>query len=426
MKKENLLYHTVFIIRILVLLLTIFLVYNGWGVYSGTKESALLMYANMTAFGFWLIFMMGSIVISPLGRFFCAICPAGETNYQFSKFGFKMPVNLKYSFLQGGSLIAVFILVIVLHFSKHPHLTSLLILSVISLAALMGLLFKGNSFCLLLCPANAYLRFYARLSAFKIACKEKNTSSPCMVMLNPCGVKKEFCHLCFRCFKGADGLYITKDNKPAERIILDFTSAELFIFSILSGLTIMAFIRVVSQVREVFVYPPYLISQYFGLSEEYIMLLLVIFGVFLYPAIFYSIFVIAIKAVKKESFWNIAKNYLPFFMPLVLSIHLILAVTKLNARIGFLPFVLTDPAGFDMVKLYSLSKIEIPEDLIDIRYFKYVILALPLVAFLLTSILVKKHVRRASEKFVVFTTQLIFFLFIEYCVISWLFKGVFR
>jgi len=425
MKKETLLYRTAFTIRILVLCLTLYLVYNGWGVYSGTNETSLLMYANLTCTGFWLLFMMGSILVSPFGRFFCALCPVGETNHLFSKIGLKRYINVKLDFLQGFSLILVFILVIVFHFSKHPHLTSLLILSVITVAAIMGLLCKGNSFCLLLCPANAYLRFYSRLSFFKISCKDKSTVSPCMVMLNPCNVKKEQCHLCFRCFKDAEGVSISFDKKPLKNLALPFSNVEIFIFSVLSGLTVMAFIRVVAPVRELFVFPPYLIAQYFGLGEEHIIFLLVLFGVFLYPAICYLAFLVLMRIFAKNSMLELAKSFLPFFIPLILSIHLILALAKMNARIGFLPFALTDPSGRDMVKLYLSSKIDIPSDLISIAYFKYILLILPIVAFFLTIYLIKNYVKTLSEKTALIIIQSTFFLFIEYCVVSWLFKGVF-
>lgn len=421
MKKENLLYRITSIIRIAVLLFTIFFVFNGFGVYAREKASSLFMYANLTNFGFWVFFMMGSILISPLGRFFCGICPVGEVNHIFSKMGTKKSLNLNWAFLQGFSLIMVFILVIVFHFSRHPHLTSILIIAVFILSAFMGLIFNGNSFCLSLCPANAYLRFYGRLSLFRLFCNKEAKSSNCMVFLNPCNVKKEQCHLCFRCFKDANGMYLKKDSKPFDSIAHPFNSSEMFIFSVLSGLTIMAFIRVVRQIRELFVFPPYLIAQHFGLSEEYIMLLLVIFGVFIYPALFYSIFASVMKFVKRESFISAAKTSLPYFIPSVFAVHLILAITKVNTRIGFLPFTLKDPSGKDMVQLYASGKIDIPADFINIVYFKYLILAIPLIAFFLAFYLVKK--KPFVEKTMLLLSQTLFLIFVEYCIFSWLFKG---
>lgn len=400
-----------------------FLIFNGFGIYAGTKENALFMYANLTNFGFWVIFMMGSIVVSPLGRFFCSICPVGEINYLTSKIGLKKNINIEMGFLQGLSLIAVFILVIVFHFSRHPHTTSILIISVFLLSAAMGFLFRGNSFCLILCPANAYLRFYGKLSSFKLFCKDNAKMSNCMVFLNPCNVKKEQCHLCFRCFKEADGLSLKVDKNPFLGLTQSFTNSEIFIFSVLSGLTIMAFIRVVREVRELFVYPPYLIAQYFGLPEQYITLLLVIFGVFIYPALFYSIFISLLKIVKARPFIETAKSHLPYFIPLIMAIHLILAVTKINARIGFLPFAISDPSGKDMVQLYALGKIDIPPDLINILFFKYVIFFIPLIAFFIVCYAIQKKIKLFAEKIVLFASQLFFVLFIEYCILSWLFKG---
>ncbi|GAB4433672.1 MAG: hypothetical protein OHK0040_04360 [bacterium] len=243
-----------------------------------------------------------------------------------------------------------------------------------------------------------------------------------MVFLNPCNVKKEQCHLCFRCFKNANGLYLKKDSKPFDNITQPLNSSEIFIFSVLSGLTIMAFIRVVREVRELFVYPPYLIAQHFGLSERYITLMLVIFGVFIYPVLFYSIFASVMKIVKRENLLSAAKNSLPHFIPSVFAIHFILAITKVNARIGFLPFAVKDPSGKDMVQLYASGKIDIPADLINIVYFKYLILAIPLIALFLVFYLVKQE--PFVEKTMLLLSQTLFFIFVEYCILSWLFKGI--
>ncbi len=424
MKKANWLYLTTFIIRIFVIVLTIFLIYNGFGVYTKTKETSLLMYSNLTPLLFWVVFMMGAIIISPLGRFFCTICPAGEINYLFSKSGLNKPLNLSFSFLQGLSLIAVFILVIVFHFSRQPHLTSLLVLFVLILAAVMGLIFKGNSFCLLICPANAFLRFYSRLSVFKTFCKNGAKPSSCMVFLNPCNINKEQCHLCFRCFKNAEGLTIHRDKTPFENLLKDFKTEEIFIFTVLSGLTIMAFIRVVSEAREMFVYPPYLLSLYLHLDEKYLLLIVTFFGVFVYPALFYTIFVLPFKFIKKASFLNLAKTYLPLFIPQILSVHMILAVTKLNARLGFLPYAILEPSGKDMVQLFSLGKLEIPADLISVAYIKYLILFIPLAALILSFYMIKGHLKIFAEKMIAGLNLALFFLFTEYCVIKWLFRGL--
>lgn len=403
-------------------LLTLLLIYNGFGIFSEGKEKVLFMYANLTTFSFWVVFMMGAIFVSILGRFFCSICPVGEINHFFSKLGFKKNLNTDLDFLQGFSILIVFVLVIVFHFSRHPHLTSLLILFVVILSALIGILFKSNSFCMILCPANAFLRFYSRFSLFKISCKENSAYSPCMVMLNPCNVKKERCHLCFRCFKNGQGIYIKKDVSTSDSTFT-FSSSEIFIFSVLSGLTVMAFIRVVPEIRELFVYPPYLLSQLLGLHEQYIIFLLIIFGGFIYPACFYGFIVFMVKVSSQDKEKFLSRKVLPFFIPLIMSVHFILAITKLNTRLGFLRYNIFDPTGKDMIALYGSGKIELPGDIISINTLKYVIVLLPTIAILYSLYFTCNQLKKRSDKIVLATFQFSFFIFIEYCILNWLFKG---
>lgn len=416
------LFRIISIIRKIILFFTIFLIYNGFKIISSTRDEMLYMYANMTTFTFWVIFLMGAIFLAPVGRVFCALCPVGEINYLFSKIGKKIKFKLNVSFLQGISMLIIFILVINFHISKHPHYTSLLILITFILAGITGLLFRGNFFCINICPANGFLKFYSKFSFLKIVCdKNTKTGSECMVFLNPCNHHRENCHLCLRCFDKSESLKIGI-RKP-EITEYTYSKQDFSTFSILFGLTLMAFIRVVREIRETFVYPPYMLSQFLNIDEKYLIYLVILFGVLIYPVCL-MLFIGFIKKIflkgdlKKTIDDTITQLILPLF-----SIHFIISFIKLNARLGFIPYIFSDPSGKDTVLLYTLKKISIPNDIIPISLSRYIIFFIPVFFLMGWYLLFLKGKKIAKREFINLLTVLLFFTFIEYCIIMWLFKS---
>ncbi|MCX7770627.1 MAG: 4Fe-4S binding protein [Proteobacteria bacterium] len=417
------LYRITSIIRKFVLIFTIFLIYNGLNIYAKDQNEILYMYANMTNFSFWLIFLMGSILLSPIGRVFCAICPVGEVNFLTSRWGLKKRIYFNLSFLQGIAMLLLFLLVITLHISRHPHYTSLLISTVLMTALILGLLFRGNIFCLHLCPANGFLKFYSKFSFLKIICNgDVKVGSPCMVFLNPCNHQRENCHICLRCFENSEGLKVS--FKKPETNFTPLSINDFFIFSILFGLTIMAFIRVVRNIREIFVYPPYIFSQILNIDEKYIIYLVVFFGVIIYPIIFILLVSFLKKVFIKDSLKNIISETITYLILPLFSVHLILALIKLNARLGFLPYVINDPSGKDTIMLYQMKKIGIPYDLIPIDIMKYIILFLPLITLFCAYFIFFKGKNYSIRDFINMILIIIFFIFIEICILMWLFKGI--
>ncbi|MCX7991031.1 MAG: hypothetical protein N2999_03200 [Proteobacteria bacterium] len=416
MKKVNQLYHIVSIIRKLLILFSLFLVFNGWGIYSGEGAYALFMYSNLTNFSFWVIFLMGSVLLIPLGRFFCALCPVGEINYLMSKIGLNKKINLKFSILQAFTLLLVFLLVITFNISRHPHLTTILIICAFSLSAVMGLIFNGNSFCLLLCPASAFLKFYGLFSSVKLSSEgDCNVKNQCPVLLNPCDIKKEDCHLCLRCFKDSKGLKLSLTNPLKGVSLPDFNRADFFIFSVLTGLTFMAFIRVVRDVREIFVYIPYKITEILSLSHKLILPLTTFFGVFIYPLAFFILSAFLIKIFDRQSFGK----YISYFIFSTLSVHMILALVKINSRIKFLPYAVLDPSGKDVVTLRLAYNFDIPGDIIPIEYFRIILFILPV--FFYSAGMVKIFKEKLPVTIPLGLLFTFIFFFIEYIIIKWLF-----
>lgn len=419
------LFRIISIIRIAFLILTFFLIWNGWGIYAYGKHEALFMYSNLTNFTLWVIFLMGSIIIAPIGRIFCALCPVGEINYLFSKIGLKKTPPLSFAWLQGVSLILVFLLVVNFHISRHPHYTSLLITSVILLAIILGLIFNGNAFCMLLCPANGFLKFYTRFSFLTIKAEDNaKVSEKCMVFLNPKSINREQCHLCLRCFKKSDGLTLTFNKPLVSKLVSPLSKTDFFVFTILSGLTIMAFIRVVREIRELFVYPSFILNQLLRLNEKYIIYFVILFGVFVYPFLFYLITSIWNYLFNRKSFLKTLLKTTSFYILPIFSIHIILAWIKINTRIGFLTYVLKDPKGKEMVALYALQKIDIPYDLVPIWLNKYIITFIPLLFFFILIDILTKYYKKRSDLLINILPLLILVSFFEFSIFLWLFRGL--
>jgi hypothetical protein len=417
------LYPIISTIRKFILALTIYLIFNGWGIFAVSKSELLYMYANLTTFSLWVIFLMGAVILSPIGRIFCTLCPIGEVNYIFSKIGLKKKSNFNLSWLQGVSLIVIFVLVIVFHISRHPHYTALLILITLIVAVIFGLLFNGNSFCLLLCPANAFLKFYTRYSFLDINCSKKAMiKTPCMVFINPCNHKRGQCHLCLRCFHKSEGIGF-KFSNSFDNNQQSLSNSDFFVFSVLFGLTFMAFIRVVREFREWYVYPPYLICEFLNLNETYLIYLIILTGVLIYPFVFILLISIFKKIFLKNPFIEIIKSTTEDLILPTFSIHLILAFIKINSRIGFLPFIFKDPQGREMISLYQLGKIDIPPDLIPIQFSKYLILLIPIMALFASFHYLKKKFINKKIFIIHLLPIFIFTLFIEICIIIWLFRG---
>lgn len=414
-------YHIISIIRKIVLIFTIFLIYNGLKIFSFNQNDAIFMYANLTTFTFWVIFLMGAILLALLGRIFCAICPVGETNYIFSQFGKKIVLKRNFSFLQGIVMLVIFILVINFHLSKHPGYTALLIAITLIISSILGLLFRGNTFCLNICPANVFLKFYTKFSFLRIVCdRNARIGSSCMVFLNPCNHQRENCHLCLRCFEKSEGLKI-KLKKP-EVSINRYSTQDFFNFSILLGLTFMAFIRVIREIRELFVYPPYIISQLLNIDEEYLIFLVIFFGVVIYP-LCTLIFIGLIKRIFiKDTIKNIMNETIVQLILPLFSIHFILSFIKFNSRLGFIPYLLNDPSGIDTLMLYQLKKISIPNDIIPISISRYLILFFPIIFFFIWLCLYFKGKKTDVKDTISIFFVVLFFFVIETCVIMWLFR----
>ncbi len=423
MKQANLLYHIVSIIRKALLFFTFFLIINGLGIYSEDGARALFMYSNLTSFSFWVLFLMGSILLIFIGRVFCAICPIGEFNYLFSKIGLKRKLNINLNLFQSVILFIIFFLVISFNMSRHPHYTSLIIIGAVLAAIIFGLIFKGNSFCMTICPANAFLRFYGIFSALKVTCKSKDFSfSECPVFLNPCDVKKKDCHLCLRCFKNSEGLTLKLEN-PFKNITLpQFSFNDLICFSILSGISFMAFIRVVREIREIFVFIPVKINEFLDLPGSFILSKTIFFGVFVYPTLFFFLTAFILKLFAGRPFMQILNKYTPFFIFSTFSVHLILAMVKINSRLSFLPYALFEPSGKDVVALRMSYSFDIPGDIIPINYLRVILLIVPIIFYLAGFYKILREEKKiALPLFLIFTSL---FVFIEKIIIMWLFRGI--
>jgi hypothetical protein len=83
-------------------------------------------------------------------------------------------------------------------------------------------------------------------------------------------------------------------------------------------------------------------------------------------------------------FWNTLGELALPLIPMVLSAHVVLAVVKLNAKGGYLPFVMADPSGVKSYLAISvMNTVAPPGVLIPLDILKWLALALLFGGYLL-------------------------------------------
>jgi len=131
------------------------------------------------------------------------------------------------------------------------------------------------------------------------------------------------------------------------------------------------------------------------------------------------------KTVKNSIFAGLSDLLLPT-IPLLLASHLILAVVKLNAKLGYFPLALSDLSGVkSYLAVHLMGTLPQPGVLVSIDLLKWFVLLLLIIGYLLAILAVKKIASaRESTKFYFFGTliniSLLAGLYLD-TVIRWLF-----
>ena len=403
-----------------------------------------LMYSNFATFNLWVLWMMGMIAVALLlGRSWCTICPVGWLNGLISRFGLRreMPSWLNNFIPVTLVLVLLQLLVYFLSIHRYPDYTAVLLAWMVILALVVGLVFRRRSFCLLLCPAGAVFSLYARLAPWQLRVREKTVCANCLdkpcvsteliwkqasisgvrlnwrtrpegcpVALVPAAINDSAaCTLCLNCVKTCcnDNVTLGFRSWPGDLRQGGLRPSEALFFLVLLGMLTANFAKVYVSLREAIFWLPENLALSLGWDTAGFYPLAMIWIGLVFPLLLmlpgllvYLVGQIKISTVDGEPV-DLPKEISATFslsgfmlllgrlalplLPLVLSAHLVLAVVKLNAKLGYLPLALQDPSGVkSFLAINIMQTMSPPGVLISLDILKWVIVVLLVVGFALS------------------------------------------
>jgi hypothetical protein len=433
--------------RLLALAVTLLVIVSGWHhhLIPGVDAPDPLMYTSFTTFGLWVLWIMGLVLLALVaGRFWCAVCPFGWLNGLLSNYGFNRP-------LPGwlGGMLPVTLLLIALQISvyllaihRYPDYSARLLVLLLAALIFSSVVFRKRAFCQLFCPAGAVLKCYARVAPFELRVRDSEICAGCGSV--QCVSEKSFwqryalgpavlhlqrqrpgcpvdihprqiddnsdCTLCMNCVENCCNDNLRLGFRPwlAELRQAVLGRGEAFLLLVLTGMVTANFSKVNLPLRELLFAAPkkaavllgWQADGYFLLSALWITLLLPLIlalpGMIIYRLRFMQVSRVAEpcepqrKYVKRSLFAGLADLLLPT-IPLLLASHLILAVVKLNAKLGYLPLALSDLSGVkSYLAVHLMGTLPQPGVLVPLDLLKWLVLLLLVIGYLLAVLAVRR------------------------------------
>ena len=155
--------------------------WGRWGV-SEVQVADPLMYTNAGNLLFWVVWMMGLILLVPMiGRAWCGVCPLGTLNEMCSRWGMSRPFPriLRNSYLMGAALVGTVLLIGLGRIHHFPAATAYYLGSWAALAVVMGVIYAGRSLCSYACPVGGMLALYGRVAPLVMGVRERETCLLC-------------------------------------------------------------------------------------------------------------------------------------------------------------------------------------------------------------------------------------------------------
>jgi hypothetical protein len=322
-------------------------------------------------------------------------------------------------------------------------------------AVLLGLLFQRRSFCMLLCPAGAVFGLYARVAPFELRVKDEATCADCLekpcITTEPVWKQAELgavraqwrsrpegcpvdlvpaqihdsaeCTLCLNCVQTCcnDNVRLGFRKWPGDLLQGSLRSSEGLFFLVLLGLMSTNFAKVYADLRESIFWLPEQLAFALGWETGGYYPLAVIWVALIFPLLMllpgvltYFVGQIKVSEVSVESapdevvpepvdrreslrFWPLIGRLALPLLPLVLAAHLVLAVVKFNAKLGYLPLVLQDPAGVkSYLALNIMQTMTPPGVLLSLDLLKWLVAGLLCVGLLVSALAARRVALKES------------------------------
>lgn len=428
------------LIRLALLVTTLVMIAYGWHQHAipGVSTPDPLMYTNLATFFFWNLWIMAVVFVALLlGRAWCTVCPVGWLNGLFIRFGLKrdLPLWLKNFVPVTLTLVAVQLCVYLFAIHRFPDYTAWLLATVLLFAILCGLIFRKRAFCSLLCPAGAVFGLYARLAPLELRVKDSGVCEACdsqecvsgaplwrRFTLGPAllywrGTRKDCpvdlvtaeirdsasCSLCLHCAQNCEKGNIRINLRPwlADLEMGRLSPSEAFFSVVFLGMVTANFAKVYTDLRELIFAAPQQLSLLLGWGANGFYFFAALWVTLLFPLLLLfpgyllvrlaSMQIVSLPAGEipclpepspSPGFWPIVGRLALAAIPMILAAHVVLAVVKLNAKGGYLPFVLHDPSGVQSyLAMNVMHTVNQPGVLIPLDLLKWLVMALLLCGY---------------------------------------------
>lgn len=430
--------------RLAALLLLLAMAAYGWHHHAipGVAVKDPLMYTNLATCFFWVLWIMGVVFVALIfGRAWCTVCPLGWLNGLVSRLGLKLPLPRALANFVPVTLTLVVLQLAVyfLAIHRYPDYTAGLMALMVTLAVTVGLVFRKRAFCSLLCPAGAVFGLYARVAPFQLRVKSSDTCSACdtqdcvsggsvwrrfalgrgvlfwqarrpdcPVDLVPVALEDSAaCTLCLHCAHNCENRNILIGRRPWLEDIGrgGLSPSETLFFLVLLGMLTANFSKVYVDLREAIFWAPQRAALLLGWETSGFYLLATLWVALALPLLLMLPGYLALRlselrvdaaepasfdrrapsAENRDGLWTTLGRLVLPFIPLVLAAHVVLAVVKLNAKIGYLPYVLRDPSGVkSYLAMNVMHTVQAPEVLIHLDVLKWLVLAVLVGGYLLS------------------------------------------
>jgi len=444
--------------RIFLLAILLLMIGYGWHQHAipGVAAADPLMYTNLATYGLWVLWLMGVVFVALLfGRLWCAFCPLGWLNGIISRSGLKrtLPGWLQNQYPVTLTLIVLQLAVYWLSIHRFPDYSAVLMATAIGLVISSGLLFRQRAFCSLFCPAGAVMALYARIAPFQLrvgqqavcdSCDSRqcvseepswrrfewgrgilfwNSLRPgCPIDLHPQQLTDDAgCTLCMQCVDNCAHHNLQLGFRPwlAELGQKGLNRSETLFVVVLLGMLTASFSKVNISLREVLFWLPQQAAVALGWQTPGYALLAAIWVTLILPLLLLLPGLILFKLrhlrestlpaktgttdlenslplkPSSDSSWTALGQLLLPFIPLLLTVHLILALVKLNTKGAYLPLVLQDPTGVQSYLAMQITQtVAQPTALLPLEILKWLALAILLFGYLFSLLAARKIANR--------------------------------
>lgn len=374
------------------------------------------MYTHATPLLFWVVWLMGLVFLAPLAaRAWCGVCPLGYLTDIVGRRGLGLVWP---RWIQSGWAVLILFaagVVAVVEWEVHrsPHRTSLLVGAMGVLALLSALVWRRSAFCKGLCPLGAVLHLYSRCAPLRVlpvageacgacrhaACVARRTEwrrwdlgrwvvqrqvsrGGCPVGLYPPNMDTGACLLCLRCVRtcpeGKLGLFLGRgvENRPLDPVRVGVLVAVL-------GLVMFALTRTWPQLQGWLAVGLNRAQPYTGAWLVLGVPLLLVCGPWLVQRTLAWLRgrpaaapgpgpQPAPRPARALSPAGLGNRVLPL-VGVLLGAHAALALVKLNAKAGYVPYLFFDPqGGSTYLAIHVARTLPLPDLLLPLAWLRWV------------------------------------------------------